>query len=127
MMRALLITLIVVSAPYAALAQIDQDWKFCKAEEPDDAIVSACTNLIETNELGPEDRAVAYRHRGAAYWRKGDNDKALADESKAIEINPDFADAYMTRGTFFVDTGDYDQAITETSRAISIDPRNVRA
>jgi len=109
MMRALLITLIVVSAPCAALAQIDQDWKSCKAEDPDDATVSACTHLIETNELGPNDRAVAYCHRGAAYWRKGDSDKALADESKAIEINPEFADAYMTRGAFFVDTGDYDQ------------------
>ena len=127
MMKALLITLIVASAPCAALAQINQDWKSCKAEDPDDATVSACTHLIETNELGPDDRAVAYCHRGAAYWRKGDYDKALADESKAIEINPEFADAYMTRGAFFVDTGDYDQAIAETSRAISIDPRNVRA
>ena len=127
MMKALLITLIVASVPSAALAQINQDATSCKAEDPDDATVSACTHLIETNELGPDDRAVAYCHRGAAYWRNGDYDKALADESKAIEINPEFADAYMTRGAFFVDTGDYDQAIAETSRAISIDPRNVRA
>jgi tetratricopeptide (TPR) repeat protein len=127
MMKALLITLIVASAPCAALAQINLDWTSCKAEDPDDATISACTHLIETNELGPDDRAVAYCHRGAAYWRKGDYDEALADESKAIEINPEFADAYMTRGAFFVDAGNYDQAIVETSRAISIDPRNVRA
>jgi tetratricopeptide (TPR) repeat protein len=127
MMRTLLITLIVVSAPCAALAQIDQDWKYCNAEGPDDATVSACTRLIETDELSSDDRAIAYYHRGAAYWRKGDYDKGLADESNAIEINPEFADAYMTRGAFFVDTGDYDRAIAETSRAISIDPRNVRA
>jgi tetratricopeptide (TPR) repeat protein len=127
MMRALLITLIVVSARCAAATQIDEDWKACKAEDLDEATVSACTHLIETNELGADDRAAAYSRRGAAYWRRGDYERALADESKAIEISPEFADAYMTRGAFFVDTGNYDQAIAETTRAISIDAQNVRA
>src|SRR5437588_12955326 len=127
MMRALFIILIVVSAPCEALAQIDQDWKSCKAEDADDAAIPACTRLIDTNGLGPDDRAVAYYHRGATYWRKGDYDKAIADENKAIEINPKCADAYMTRGAFYLDTGDDDQAIADASRAIEIDPQNVRA
>ena len=74
MMKALLITLIVAASPCAALAQVNQDWKSCKAEDPDDTTISACTHLIETNELGPDDRAVAYCRRGAAYWRNGDYD-----------------------------------------------------
>jgi tetratricopeptide (TPR) repeat protein len=126
-MRALLITLIVLSARCAAASQIDEDWKACKAEDVDEATVSACTHLIETNELGADDRAAAYCRRGAAYWRNGDYERAFADESKAIEISPNFAEAYVTRGAFFVDTGNYDQAIAETSRAISIDAQNVRA
>src|ERR1700757_5223216 len=68
-MRALLITLIVLSARCAAASQIDEDWKACKAEDVDEATVSACTHLIETNELGADDRAGAYCRRGAAYWR----------------------------------------------------------
>jgi tetratricopeptide (TPR) repeat protein len=127
MIKALFFALIVVSTARTAFAQTDQDWKLCKAEDPDDSTVPACTRLIEASELGPNGRAVAYSRRGAAYWRKGDYNKAFADESKAIEINPEAANAYMTRGAFYVDTGHDEQAIADTSRAISIDPRNVRA
>ena len=32
--------------------------------------------------------AFAYINRGSDYWTKGDNDRAIVDYTKAIEINP---------------------------------------
>ena len=39
----------------------------------------------------------AYAARGAAYAVKGASDKSVADYTKAIELEPDFANAYCGR------------------------------
>ncbi|MGH6838025.1 MAG: tetratricopeptide repeat protein [Methylocella sp.] len=38
-------------------------------------------------EIDPRN-AMAYHNRGVAYTRKGDHHRAIADSSKAIEIDP---------------------------------------
>jgi tetratricopeptide (TPR) repeat protein len=89
----LIILLLGIAIPCAALAQSDSDWKLCQADDADDDAIAACARLIETNQLGPGDRVTAYYHRGAAYWRKHDYDRALSDENTAIEIDPNYANA----------------------------------
>jgi tetratricopeptide (TPR) repeat protein len=119
--------LVLVTAPCAALAQSDKDLKLCEAEDADDVAVSACTRLIETSEVGPGDLAIVYYHRGAAYWRKRDFDRAIADENKATEIDPGYANAYMRRGASYGSKGDFDLAVADATKAIEIDPENVKA
>src|SRR5712664_993699 len=80
-----LIALLLMSMPSVALAQSDQDWKSCNAEDAD-AALSACTRLIKTEKLDPEKRSTALSSRAAAYWRKHDYDRAVADADKAIEL-----------------------------------------
>ena len=46
----------------------------------------------------PPSSANDYLSRGAARVEKGDVDGAIADFTKAIEINPQFAQAYGNRG-----------------------------
>ena len=41
----------------------------------------------------------------------GDNDRAIGDFDKAIELDPQFAKAYNNRGNAYYRKGDYDQAI----------------
>ena len=43
----------------------------------------------------------AYNNRGIAYCSKGDNDHAIADFDKAIQLKPDYAMAYNNRGTAY--------------------------
>ena len=127
--RPSLIALLLGLVPYVVRAQSDQDWKSCKSDSdtPSHLAISDCTRLIEAKELSQEDRAKAYYNRGAAYWRRGDYDAAIADENEAIEINPKFANAYMRRGAAYAGKGDQDQAITEATKAIELAPENVRA
>ena len=52
-----------------------------------------------------------------------ESDRAIADFTKAIEINLQDADAYNNRGTAYVGKGEIDRAIADYSRAIEINPR----
>ena len=56
-----------------------------------------------------------------------DYDKAIADETKAIEINPRYVLAYANRGIAYGNKGDYDKAIADETKAIEIDPRYANA
>jgi TonB family protein len=68
-------------------------------------------------------RGVAYDERGKAYVNKGDYDRAIADFTMFIQLNPDHADAYDHRGAAYGEKGDLDQAIADFDRAIQLNPR----
>lgn len=42
-----------------------------------------------------------------------DNDKAIADYTKSIELDPTFSAAYVGRGRCWADKGDYQRASTD--------------
>ena len=42
--------------------------------------------------------AAGYLSRGNARWQKGDLEGAIADYTKAIELDPNSADGYYNRG-----------------------------
>ncbi len=56
-----------------------------------------------------------------SYW--GDYDRAIANFTKAIEVNPRDEDAYIFRGDAWFNKGDYECAIADYSKAIEINPR----
>ncbi len=58
---------------------------------------------------------------------KGDNDRAIADHAKAIEIDPELASAYNNRGIAYRAKGDNDSAIADHTKAIEIDPEFISA
>jgi tetratricopeptide (TPR) repeat protein len=58
---------------------------------------------------------------------KGDNDRAIADNSEAIRLDPGNFDAYSNRAGAYVSKGDNDRAIADASEAIRLDPGNAIA
>ena len=58
----------------------------------------------------------------ALYTGSIDLEQAIADYSKAIELNPDDVLAYNNRGIAYTDLGDYERAITDYYKAVELDP-----
>ena len=60
----------------------------------DDAAIRLLTKAIESGELSRENLSDVYYNRGLAWGKKGDFDKAIADYTKAIKIEPKDPTAY---------------------------------
>jgi tetratricopeptide (TPR) repeat protein len=115
-MKLTMFVLVVASGPaFAANLQAHDD---CDADDPDRNI-AGCTRIIGDADEGKTMRGVAYVARGLAWQKKGDLDRALADYTEAIKINPKDALAYNNRGMLY---GDSDRAIADFTAAIAIDP-----
>ena len=78
------------------------------------SMTDSITNIFSRQSL-------AYISRGEAYLKKGDNERAIANYSLAIEVNPDDF-SYMSRGDAYFKIGDYDSAITDFTRMINLKP-----
>jgi tetratricopeptide (TPR) repeat protein len=118
-MKLTMFVLVVASGPpFAPNLQAHDD---CDADDPDRNI-AGCTRIIEDADEGKTMRGVAYVARGLAWQKKGDLDRALADYTEAIKINPKDALAYNNRGMLWRERGDSDRAIADFTAAIAIDP-----
>jgi tetratricopeptide (TPR) repeat protein len=71
--------------------------------------------------------AEAYIRRGWTYYWKEDYDRAIADFTEVIRLDPKNTEAYSTRGWAHYFKEDYDQAITDFTEVIRLDPKNVEA
>ena len=82
-------------------------------------------SLITTRPSGIEPEIyIAYNARGNCLHGKGDNDRAIADYTEAIRLDPKYANAYNNRGVSLqADKGDYDRAIADYNEAIRLDPK----
>ena len=91
MLRKLLfcLAMLVVAGPAAA-----DDAMLCSRETGDVAI-AACTRAINSGAGRP---SINYNNRGEAYRGKGDMDRAIADFTEAIRLDPKYAIAYINRG-----------------------------
>ena len=67
------------------------------------------------------DASAVMHAKGVAAYRKGDLDAALADLSRAIELNPTFMLAYVNRGIVLYRMGKLDLALADVARARRID------
>jgi tetratricopeptide (TPR) repeat protein len=78
----------------------------------------------QENLLANQRTAQVYCARGDAHRRKLEQDLALADYTKAIEIAPEFAQSYYDRGRAYRAKNEYDLAILDFTKAIEIDAKS---
>ena len=101
--------------------------------EPDGEYTQTAKEALRKLKKKPEDRQASqpnlkeannYNERGIAKGVQGDVDGAIADFTRAIELNPKYSTAYTNRGLAKKNKGDLDGAIADCNRAIELDPKD---
>ena len=64
----------------------------------------------------------AHYNRGIAYIKKGNFDRAIVGNTKAIELKRDLVEAYNNRGNAYTKKGEINRAIEDYNRAIELKP-----
>jgi tetratricopeptide (TPR) repeat protein len=109
--------------PAAAPAQ---DSQTC-AGSSGDAGIAICTREITSGKYTGPNLARRYYNRGVSYSAKEDNDRAIADYSEAIRLDPTLYPPRINRGLIHFDNNDHGRAITDFSEAIRLNPKQALA
>src|SRR4051812_15537610 len=151
MFRQARVLAVIVSLGLPGISHAD-DRSDCAQEFNDniDTIVDACTKLIASGKYRGQELAGLHNYRGAALAKTTgslfsnpgpEHDRAIADFTTAIKLNPKFGSAYYNRGVALTNKGsdwlfgggkifdntNYERAVTDLSKAIAIDPKLVLA
>jgi tetratricopeptide (TPR) repeat protein len=111
--------LMLLAAP--AMAASQKAHNDCNSDDPDRNI-AGCTRIVRDRGESKRIRGIAHVGRGLAWIAKGELDRAIADFTEAIRLNPKDALAYSNRGIAWADKGDFDRAIVNYTTAIRLDP-----
>jgi tetratricopeptide (TPR) repeat protein len=61
-----------------------------------DAQIAACTRQIDSGRWRGHDLAVEHYNRGISWKAKGDLDRAIADYTEAIRLDPKYEHAHIS-------------------------------
>ncbi|MDR1219525.1 MAG: tetratricopeptide repeat protein [Treponema sp.] len=75
----------------------------------------------------PAQSAKSYVESGLAYHNKKDYDRAIAEYTQAISLDPNYRDAYHNRGVAYENKKDYDRALADYTQVLRIDPSYAKA
>ena len=76
---------------------------------------------------GNNQDAIGHYNRGVGYIQQEKYDLALAEFTKAINIDPRYAEAYLNRGFLYEQQEKPDLALSDYNQAININPRLAEA
>ena len=63
---------------------------------------------------------MVYGNRGLSYYRLDQNESAIQDYNKAIELDPQFVIFYSNRALAYEKIGQYDKAIADRKKAAEL-------
>ncbi|HEY0331057.1 MAG TPA: hypothetical protein VGC77_18405 [Rhodopseudomonas sp.] len=92
-----------------------------------DAIIAACLPLIDHDKTVRPDRVKALLARAAAFDRKQQPDRALADYDAALALDASQAEPFNARGELRRRQGNRPGALADFAAAIKRDPQHIAA
>jgi lipoprotein NlpI len=97
----------------------------CPTEPDDDRLETAiddCTQLIQSGLLSAHDRAMHYKNRGLAFYKKKDYDRAIQDYDRAIGLAPKDGTLLARRANAYQEKRQYERALADYESAAQLDP-----
>ena len=76
---------------------------------------------------GPSPEGAAHKKQALVAAQKGDYDTALAEFTKALQVDPKDAEVYNNRGSMYTFKGRYDLALADFTKTLELNPRYARA
>ena len=114
--------------PAAAVAQVDVASCLTAATADDlDKAAPACAAVIDNEKTAKPDLIKALIARGALFARHDQIDRAIADDSRALQLDPTLADLFNARGELWLKKGDKPKAVQDFGAALRIDPNHEKA
>lgn len=112
----------------AAVAQIDVAACLTAAAADDmDKAGPACAAIIDNEKAAKPDLIKALVARGALLARHDQIDRAIADDSRALQLDPTLAELFNARGELWLKKGDKPKAVQDFGAALRIDPNHEKA
>lgn len=112
----------------AAVTQVDIAPCLAAAAADDmDKATSACAAVIDNEKTAKADLVKALIARGALLARHDQIDRAIADDSRALLLDPTLADIFNARGELWLKKGDKPKAVQDFGAALKIDPNHEKA
>ena len=87
---------------------------------PKESNHARCDAAIKSGKLTRSQLAATYSNRGIILANHGELDKAIADQNKAIELNPDSARAHVNRGNIYYRYNRHNEAVADYNQAITL-------
>ena len=100
------------------------DWSACK-QGPTPSRLVACTRIIEKDPKTAQTIALAHIYRAGAYRNRGDNASAIAEVSRAMQLDSNLSSLGL--GLILIAKSDYDLAIPALSEAVRKSPKSAIA
>lgn len=112
----------------AAVVQVDVAPCLAATSADDlDRASSACAAVIDNEKTARDDLIKALIARGALLARHDQIDRAIADDSRALQLDPALADIFNARGELWLKKGDKPKAVQDFGAALKIDPNHEKA
>lgn len=113
----ILFSIVCPSAP----AQPTTDADLCRdTKNNPDLGIKHCTAAIESRKANADLLSAWYVQRGAYWSDKGDHDRAIADHTTALKLNPKARNANYYRGAAWSNKGEVDRALEDFDAAIKL-------
>ena len=90
--------------------------------EDNERRLKACSELIETPGISPENQSTALAMRALSYSLRGAYDQAILDYDRALTIMPDFAVALNNRAWAYFKSGRPELGLTDVEKSLALDP-----
>lgn len=111
-----------------AVVQVDLEACLSAAAADDlDKAAAACAAVIDNEKTAKADLIKALIARGALHARHDQIDRAIADDSRALSLDPGLADIFNARGELWLRKDDKPRAVQDFGAALRIDPNHAKA